>query len=379
MVVSKTYKVIIPYNDSANPHKEFKIEYTVEAANRKYALEKAEREFNSYTGYSSASWTRTIKREGIRIWKLLAEMPQTPRRIDELAEKLSSEDEDIIYNSLKTLGEIEDSSASSKIIKVLGHKNLELVALAVETLGKVGDPTNFNVVKNLFTSDSNSKVKACIVTAIGRLALQDDNIIDFLTQALTDDDSRVRANSIETIGQLNLQNAGELLLPLLNDEDNRVKANVIKALWNKEEQEQLLDTLKDMSNSNNYWMRISAIFVLGKLNTPERLELLSSMTQDEHPKVRKSAREAIFKLNEVECIPKWLEMIETDQEFQLLIPQVIKMGKKAVAPLLSFSSNNKNGEKYAAMMLDIIEMQTLNSSKMSNWLKTKQKRIFKTL
>jgi len=101
---AKIYKVIIPYSESGNPRKKFKIEYSIEAANRDSALRKAEREFNSYADYNSASWVRNIEYEGIRIWKLIPDMPQTPQHTDELAKQLSSGDEDIIYNTLKELG-----------------------------------------------------------------------------------------------------------------------------------------------------------------------------------------------------------------------------------------------------------------------------------
>ena len=40
MSQAKTYKVIIPYSESATPRKKFKIEYTVEASDRITALKK---------------------------------------------------------------------------------------------------------------------------------------------------------------------------------------------------------------------------------------------------------------------------------------------------------------------------------------------------
>ena len=247
MSQAKTYKVIIPYSESATPRKKFKIEYTVEASDRITALKKAEREFESYADYNSASWVRTIERESIRIWKLMPDMPQTPQHIDELASQLSSGDEDVVYNSLKALGEIEDASASSQIITLFNHANPELVALAVETLGRIGDPSNLYAIRNLYHSDTNPRVKACIVTAVSRLALPDDDIVGFLTRALHEDDARVRANAIEAIEKLDLPDVARLLLPMLKDEDNRVRANVIKALWNKDDQSKLLDVLKEMA------------------------------------------------------------------------------------------------------------------------------------
>ncbi|NLF95352.1 MAG: HEAT repeat domain-containing protein [Candidatus Riflebacteria bacterium] len=377
MQAAKTYKVIIPYSESANPRKKFKIEYTVAAVDRESALKKAEREFDSYTDYNSASWVRSIEREGIRIWKLLPDRPQTPERIDELAKKLASEDEDIVYNSLKALGELEDSSASSQIIGVFRHKNPELVALAVETLGRIGDPSNLGAIQSLYKAETHPRIKACVVAATGKLALPDDNVVSFLTRALQEEDARVRANAIEAIERLDLPDVTRLLLPMLNDEDNRVRANVIKALWNKESHDQLLKALKVMAIDDNPWMKASAVFVLDKVNIPGRLELLADMSADEHPKIRQNAREALFRQNGIECIPWWLETLENDDEFTKIAGKVVNMGDRALSTILAFNGQTEKSRRYAGMLLDLLEQQVLQSSGWISWLKTKQKRLFK--
>jgi HEAT repeat protein len=377
MQATKTYKVIIPYSESANPRKKFKIEYTVAAIDRESALNKAEREFDSYTDYNSASWVRSIEREGIRIWKLLPNRPQTPERIDELARQLSSEDEDIVYNSLRALGELEDTSASSQIISVFRHKNPELVAMAVETLGKIGDPSNLGAIRNLYKPDIHPRTKSSIIAAMGKLALPDDDIVSFLTKALQEEDARVRANAIEAIERLDLPDVTRLLLPMLNDEDNRVRANVIKALWNKEDHGQLLDALKVMAIDDNPWMKASAVFVLDKVNIPGRLELLADMARDEHPKIRQNAREALFRQNGSECIPWWLESLENDDEFKKIAGKVVRMGDRALSTLLAFRGQTETSRKYSSMLLDLLEQQVLKSSGWISWLKTKQKRLFK--
>ncbi|MDD3145703.1 MAG: HEAT repeat domain-containing protein [Candidatus Riflebacteria bacterium] len=377
MTQAKTYKVIIPYSESATPRKKFKIEYTVEATDRVSALKKAEREFDSYADYNSASWVRMIERDGIRIWKLMQDMPQTPQHIDELAARLTSDDEDVIYNSLKALGEIEDSSASSKILALLSHPNPELVALAIETLGRIADPSNLAPIRNLYKPETNPRVKACIVTAVSRLALPDDDIVGFLTQALREEDARVRANAIEAIEKLDLPDVARLLLPMLKDEDNRVRANVIKALWNKDDQSKLLDVLKEMAGDENPWMKSSAVFVLDNVNIPGRVELLAVMARDEHPKIRQNAREALFRIDSLDCLPYWLEIISNDKEFSVIAEKVMRHGDSALNTLLAFNGRSSESRRYAAMLLDMLEQQVLKTSGWINWLKAKQKRLFK--
>ena len=377
MSQAKTYKVIIPYSESATPRKKFKIEYTVEASDRITALKKAEREFDSYADYNSASWVRTIERASVRIWKLMPDMPQTPQHIDELAAQLLSGDEDVVYNSLKALGEIEDASASSRIIALFNHANPELVALAVETLGRIGDPGNLYAIRNLYHPDTNPRIKACIVTAVSRLALPDDDIVGFLTRALHEDDARVRANAIEAIEKLDLPDVARLLLPMLKDEDNRVRANVIKALWNKDDQSKLLDVLKEMASDSNPWMKASAVFVLDNVNIPGRIELLTVMAMEEHPKIRQNARDALFKIDNLDCLPSWLEIISNDKEFAMVAEKVLRQGDAALNRLLAFNGHSESSLKYASMLLDMLEQHVLKTSGWINWLKTKQKRLFR--
>ncbi|MDN5280634.1 MAG: hypothetical protein PWR01_4599 [Clostridiales bacterium] len=378
MTIKKTYKVIIPYTESANPRKKFKIEYSIEAENRSAALQKAEREFSSYSDYNSASWVRMIEREGIRIWKILPDMPQTPSCIDELAEKLSSEDEDVVYNSLKALGELEDASASDQIIRLFSHKNPEISALAVETLGKIGDPSNLGAILNFYRKDLHPRIKACIVTAVGKISLPDDQVLGFIAKALEDDDSRVRANAVEALETLEIADTARFLIPMLEDEDNRVRANVIKALWNKDDQSKLLEALKKMASDENPWMKASAIFVLDKVKIPGRIELLAAMCCEEHPKIRQNARESLFKANDIECLPYWLELATTAEEFSIISEKILAMGEKALTPLLSFNGSSEESRKNASILLDLLEQQILQSSGWISWLKTKQKRLFKT-
>jgi HEAT repeat protein len=372
----KTYKVIIPYSESAAPKKRFKIEYTVEATNRTSALDKAEKEFNAYTNYNSASWTRNIERDSIRIWKMLPNLPQTPLSIDELAGNLQSADQDIVYNNLKALGEIEDSSASSQILKLFSHENPEIVSLAIETLGQIGDPTNLHAVMGKFKNDTHPRVKASILTTVGKLATTEESVVVFLSEALKDKDSRVRANAVEAIEKLQTNKLTEILLPKLKDEDNRVKANVIKALWNKHENSELLETLQQMASDENPWMKTSAIFVLTKVEIPGRMELLFALSSDPHPKVKENAKKALMEMQDLECIPYWIEIAETIEDEKKISEKILKLGQAAITPLLSFSSKAEKENKFVNNLLNMLEQQVLSSKGWISWLKTKQKRLF---
>jgi HEAT repeat protein len=374
----KEYKIIIPYSESANPGKKFKIEYQVKALTRQAALEEAEKEFNSYTENNSASWVRFIERESIRIWKILPDLPQTPGLIDELSQKLHSDDEDVLYNSLKILGELEDSAPSSDIIRLFKHKNIELAALAVETIGKIGDPSNLTPVTQFYSKDLDPKIQATIFSAASKLALPGDNIYKFLKKGLKNKDSRVIANAIEAFLYSNCEEKSEMIAPFLDHPDNRIKANAIRVLWGIHPSEPLLETLKGMTSSEDILMITSAIFVLEKVEIPGREDLLFSLTKNEHPKIKENAKNALLGLDNLSCIPFWIELIEDEKDFSKVTAKILTYGQKATSMLLSFSGTSSESRKNVARIIKILEQKVLRTDGWVSWIKTKQRSIRRT-
>ena len=308
------YKVVIPYSESANPNKRFKIEYSIEAPDRETALKRAEREFMGYTQYSSASWVRVLDRENLRAWRLLPNAPQTVAELDRLGGDLKALDPDTLYNVLKALGELEDTSHAAAIRPLLKHTNPDLAALATETLGKIGDRDSVPHLVEAYSPTSHPMMKACILSSLGRLARASDPIEEVVGQALGDQDSRVRAHAVELVDKLRLSGTVRQLVPMLSDEDNRVRANVLKALWDSHDRSALLQTLREMIASPNRWMRISAAFVLQHIDLPERPGLLELIIADPDPDVHTAARTTLFRIPDRSCVPQLLNLLSRRPE-----------------------------------------------------------------
>lgn len=182
----KNYKIIIPYTESASPSKKFRIEYVIEAENRNEAGKKAEVQFNAYAGNTSASWVRIADPSGTRIWRILPGDPETPDFIDEVINKLPCRTPEETIECLERLGQLEDSAASSKIIALTKVDNPIIVAAAIKALGSIGDPTSFFAVKNTYNKKTAPEVKHAIVNNLIKLALPEDDILDFYRKAIRD-------------------------------------------------------------------------------------------------------------------------------------------------------------------------------------------------
>ncbi len=190
MKSKKTYKIIVPYTESAAPYKKYKIEYVVKAENRNEAKILSEKEFDSYSHNNSASWVRIPDESSIRIWRVFPNDPTTPQFIDELIQQIPCKDQNKTINVLQRLGELEDSTASSKVISQIKTDNPQIVATAIYTLGSIGDPTSFFAVKNAYFQKKDSKIKEAVVKTLLKLALPDDNVLDFYITAIRDKATR---------------------------------------------------------------------------------------------------------------------------------------------------------------------------------------------
>lgn len=192
-VEKKKYKVIIPYTESATPKKIFKIEYEITASNNMLAKRQAENQFNLYYDSSSASWVRTMNKGGIRVMRIIDDVPQTVEEIDKLCEQLiNNTNKEEICDILKKLSMLEDASTTSYILRQTKNKDVEIASLAVEALENIGDPTSLLAVKNLYHDETPVKLKVKIIAAISKIALPEDNILDFMSNALKDDVKKVR-------------------------------------------------------------------------------------------------------------------------------------------------------------------------------------------
>lgn len=379
--VNNLYKVIIPYTESANPKKKFKVEYTIEATSREAAFTKAEREFYAYTRYNSASWIRIMDKDGVRIWKLLPDFPNTINSIDELAKKLQSSDEDIIYNALKLVEKLEDASLARYVVPLLRHTNIDIQLLAVEALGKMGDKNNLMHLLRLYNPNLHPTLKATIVSALAKLATIDDPIQEIILSALADDDPRVRANAVEAVERLNLPSLAKMLLPLLEDEDNRVKANVLRALWNIHDKATLNIKLLEMINHPNHWMRASAAFVLRHIKAENHFDLIKKLLDDKSLEVHNNAWKALLAVDSIDSLKLCFEYMIPHHVSE--IPDIIAKVKSIKSHtfdeiydfLLSIKPYSRQVYNEVCELLNYFEGLIWQNYGIIKWLEVKYKRL----
>lgn len=272
----KTYKIIIPYTESASPSKKFRIEYIIEAENRNEAGKNAEIQFNAYAGNTSASWIRIADPSGTRIWRIFPGDPETSDFIDEIIDKLPCKTDEETIKCLERLGQLEDSAASSRIIALTKTDNPRIVAAAIKALGSIGDPTSFFAVKNAYERKGNApEVKHAIVDNLIKLALPEDDIIEFYRKAIRDSITR---KSVFMLGNSDL-------LPLY---------------------------VAEISNEEEFEIVRAITINLGE----KALAVLTTMKTD-HPEVFSNAQKLIKTLRPMALENHWTDWLAASQKYRL--------------------------------------------------------------
>ncbi len=226
------------------------------------------------------------------------------------------------------LGEIEEERSLDLLVGLLNDISPTVRNRAVLSIGKIGSSrvmshlidayskedepsirdvivaTALNINPDLaiarltekFVREENSRLRANLIKSLGLTS--SPKSVPLLSKALKDSDSRVRANAVEAIGQLNDAQLSELLFPLLHDSHNRVRSNAATSLWKLGGMGAVL-TLKQMLRSSHKQMRASAAWALGEIGALQFSDSLQFLTNDADPDVRRCALKALAKLSKI--------------------------------------------------------------------------------
>lgn len=136
--------------------------------------------------------------------------------------------------------------------------------------------------------DPDQRVRATVVKTLAILG--DEPAVRALLGAVADFDRRVVANTVEAIEAVGFAELVGLLKIFTQHPNNRIRANAVKALLlmgNRSAE----GVLRQMLASPQELMRLSATWVLGEIDHPQRLDWLERLTRtDASARVRQKAR-----------------------------------------------------------------------------------------
>lgn len=221
-----------------------------------------------------------------------------------LTEALKDKDPKVRAHAAQVLGEIRDARAVDPLINLLKDEKAIVRSQAAASLGQIKDP---KAVEPLIGSlkDSDPSVRRWSIWALGELndakavkpllelmkedAFRSDAIavlskmsdaFDFLTEALKDNDHRIRVQAALALGVLKDPRAADPLIEALKDQDALVRSQAAASLGlirDTKAVESLIQSLKDPQESVRKWSAWS----LGELSDTQAVEPLLLLTTDQ--------------------------------------------------------------------------------------------------
>ncbi|MEW6709515.1 MAG: HEAT repeat domain-containing protein [Candidatus Riflebacteria bacterium] len=219
------------------------------------------------------------------------------RSLDLLVGLLSDISPTVRNRAVLSIGKIGSSRIMSQLIDAYAKEDETSIRdVIVSTALEINPDLALARLTEKFVREENSRMRANLIKSLGMTGNSKSVIL--LTKALKDTDSRVRANAVEAIGQLSDPQFSDLLFPLLHDSNNRVRSNAAAALWKLGGMGAVL-TLKQMLRSSHKQMRASAAWALGEIGALQFSDSLQYLTNDSDPDVRKCALKALAKLSKI--------------------------------------------------------------------------------
>ncbi|MCK9223478.1 MAG: HEAT repeat domain-containing protein [Candidatus Muirbacterium halophilum] len=152
----------------------------------------------------------------------------------------------------------------------------------------------------IYTNEKDSeKVRATIASILGITGTED--CISIFKELLKDENSRVRANAVESI-EMTIKNSDIVInavFPLLQDFNNRVKANVAITLWHHGGLRMLALLHKMLETHEDKWHRASAAYALSIIkNNSSITTLLGILKKDEDSAVKMNCIRALGEIGD---------------------------------------------------------------------------------
>lgn len=252
---------------------------------------------------------------------------------------------------------VERSEVVSDLERALANDEVAVRLLAVELAAELREPATAPLLARRFRDEPDSRVRATMVMALGRLLKRRWGSLTVLEPSLGDRDPRVRANGIEALAQIGLTEAAVFVNPFASDPEPRIRANAAVAfsrLDPEEGAESGLAILSEMFDSQQEAARLSALYGLGELGNEQAIELLAATLGEERITLRRRAILGLAQAGQRQGISRLVRAIEEgDGTTRHLAARALSTCGDAVVDdlILSLWSTDVEGRRHAAAAL----------------------------
>lgn len=137
----------------------------------------------------------------------------------------------------------------------------------------------------------NPHIRSKAVLMIGRQSRS----AQWVRHRLADADSRIRANALESLWDVDTVEARQLLEKLIRDPNNRVAGNALLGLYRLGDT-RVISEILNLSTHDSAPFRATTAWVMGETGDPRFTEVLAALMREPNPVVRKRAFSALGQL-----------------------------------------------------------------------------------
>jgi HEAT repeat protein len=253
--------------------------------------------------------------------------------------------------------QVEKREVVSDLERALADDQVAVRLLAVELAAELREPATAPVLARRFRGEPDSRVRATMVMALGRLLKRRWGSLSVLEPSLGDTDARVRANGIEALAQIGLTESSILVNPFARDPEPRIRANAAVAfsrLDPEEGAESGLAILTEMYDSRQEAARLSALYGLGELGNESAIDLLAATLGEERFALRRRAILGLAQAGKRQGVRRLVGALEDgDGATRHLAARALATCGEAVVDdlILSLWSSDVEGRRYVTAAL----------------------------
>ncbi|AEA47472.1 HEAT repeat domain-containing protein [Archaeoglobus veneficus] len=248
--------------------------------------------------------------------------------VDRLIKTLKSDDASIRMNSAIALGRLGDTRCLPHLIDALEDEAPEVRRAAAMALGMLGNSAAVDALVERL-KDENVEVRKAALEALADMEIADE--VDEIAEALKDSDARVRE-----LAAIVLEKGGEAavdyLLEAMKDPVRDVRIAAIQAL---------MGCLSRVPPARSEAVRKKISEGLTEVKDIADV-IIDVLDKTENAAIRKNAIWLLGQLGDPKGLPQLLKALEFGkaEERRLAATSLVKMGSKAVEPLLDMIRHN---------------------------------------
>lgn len=211
---------------------------------------------------------------------------KNPTSFNCLRELLGDQDRLVRFQAANTLFNHGGRDCALALCKYISDADEWISMTILKLLCKMKEHESIPFLAEQFARDSDLRRKALMISFLAMF--RSVTLVNIFDEGIHGKDARLKANSIEAIGDLELpeREISARISPFLKDPNNRIRANSILALA-KKDPERIRPEIVLMVESNDIQLRRSAAYILGQISPHGNEELARKLVVDSSDDVRR--------------------------------------------------------------------------------------------